>query len=96
MKYNGTKPIRLSKHAQQQCLERGAVETEIVTAIVNAPWVPARDNKIEFKYSFQHNANWAGRYYAIKEVKPIFVEEENEIVVVTVIPIITDYENKLR
>jgi hypothetical protein len=85
MKYDGAKPIRLSKHAQDQCKERGTHEAEITTAIASAVWIPARENKFECKYSFQYNADWGGRYYAIKEVKPIFVEEMNEIVVVTVI-----------
>ena len=85
MRYDGIKPIRLSKHAQEQCKERGADEAEINTAIANAEWIPTRENKFECKYSFQYNANWGGRYYAIKEVKPIFAEDAHEIVVVTVI-----------
>ena len=66
MKYDGVKPIRLSRHAVEQCKERGALEAEITTAIINSVWVPARENKYECKYSFQHNADWGGRYYAIK------------------------------
>lgn len=85
MKYDGTKPIRLSKHAIIQCNERGATESEITTAIKQSIWLPAKNNKFESKYIFQYNAEWGGKFYAIKEVRPIFVEESNEIVVVTVI-----------
>ena len=84
MKYDGVKPIRLSRHAQEQCKERGALEAELVTAIANSVWLPARDNKFECKYSFQYDAHWGGKYYAIKEVRPIFVNEPSEIVVITV------------
>lgn len=84
MKYDGNKRVRLSKHALEQCGERGTNEQEIITAISSSPWLPARGNKLECKYAFQHNATWSNGYYAIKEVRPIFVEEQDEIVVVTV------------
>ena len=84
MQYDGSKSIRLSKHALEQCKERGASEEDIRIAIIKSKWLPARDNKLECKYSFQYNGQWANKYYAIKEVRPIFVEEETEIVVITV------------
>ena len=33
---------------------------------------------------FPYNAVWNGTFYAVKRVRPIFVEEATEIVVVTV------------
>lgn len=84
LKYTSNKPIRLSKHAKEQCEERGATESEIVRTIKESEWHTAKNNKLECKYSFQFDSDWNGRHYAIKEVKPIFVEEETEIVVITV------------
>ncbi|MCW3127703.1 MAG: hypothetical protein JWO03_3361 [Bacteroidetes bacterium] len=84
MQYDGNKSIRLSRHAQEQCQERGATEDEVKTAIIEARWAIVRDNRFECKYSFQFNALWGNKYYAIKEVRPIFVEEDNEIVVITI------------
>ena len=34
--------------------------------------------------NFPFNSEWNGRWYRTKQVRPIFVEEEEEIVVVTV------------
>jgi len=33
---------------------------------------------------YTYEAMWNKKYYRIKQVKPVFVEEENEIVVITV------------
>jgi hypothetical protein len=84
MQYDGSKSIRLSKHAQEQCKERGTTDEEVITAITNSSWLQARENRFECKYSFQYNAEWGRKYYAIKEVRPIFAEETDEIVVITV------------
>jgi hypothetical protein len=39
---------------------------------------------LECRKDFVFEAVWSGRHYATKQVRPIFVEEPNEIVVVTV------------
>lgn len=83
MQYN-KKTIRLSKHAQEQCVERGATEDEVKKAIMEASWEAAKNGKYECKYTFQFSANWIGRHYAVKEVRPIFADEPDEIVVITV------------
>jgi hypothetical protein len=36
------------------------------------------------RHNFQYDAQWQGRHYAIKQVAPVIVEEQNEIIVVTV------------
>lgn len=83
MNYNENN-IRLSKHAEQQCKERGATEEEIKIAILGSDWKEAKNGKFECKYTFQHEAEWNGKYYAFKEVRPIFASEKDEIVVITV------------
>jgi hypothetical protein len=79
------KKIRLSMHASEQCKERGSNEDEISLAIRESTWEVAKNGRFQAKYTLQYNANWNGKWYALKEVRPIFVEEETEIVVVTVI-----------
>jgi len=37
-----------------------------------------------YRHNFDYRAQWEGQYYAIKQVAPVVVETENEIVVVTV------------
>ena len=79
-----TKPIRLSGHARQQLPFRGAAEQEVVETIRSGNWQPAEGGRLECHRNFPFNAIWNGHHYATKQVRPIFVEEPTEIVVVTV------------
>lgn len=78
------KPIRLSGHARQQLTRRGATEAEIVQAIRSSTWQPAELGKLECRMNFPFGALWNGKVYNTKQVRPIFVEEEKELIVVTV------------
>jgi len=78
------KPIRLSGHAHQQLRFRGATEAEVVDAIRTTSWQPAELGRLECRKEYPYNDVWNGIWYAIRQVRPIFVEEEKEIVVVTV------------
>ncbi|WP_297211593.1 MULTISPECIES: DUF4258 domain-containing protein [Thermodesulfovibrio] len=78
------KPIRLSKHAKEQLQFRGTTEEEIIEAIRSSPWQNAELGRLECRKNFLFESEWNKRYYKIKQVRPIFVEEETEIVVVTV------------
>ena len=78
------KPVRLSGHAQQQLGARGASIQEVVEAISTEPWQPAELGKLECRKDFVYNALWNQRQYETKQVRPVFVEEPGEIVVVTV------------
>ena len=78
------KPVRLSGHAAQQLQFRGATVPEVVEAIGSAPWQPTENGRWECRKDFAFAATWNGKYYATKQVRPIFVGEANEIVVVTV------------
>ncbi len=78
------KPIRLSGHAFQQVQFRGASHSEVVEAIRTASWQPAESGRWECRKDFGFAVIWNGKHYATKQVRPVFVEEPNEIVVVTV------------
>jgi hypothetical protein len=78
------KPIRLSGHARENMHYRGATEQEVVEAIRTASWGPAERRRLECRKDFVYGQDWNGRFYATKQVRPIFVEEADEIVVVTV------------
>ncbi len=78
------KPIRLSRHAYENMHYRGATVQEIEDAIQTAPWEPAEMGRLECRKNYAYNREWNGKYYTTKQVRPIFVEEEQEIVVVTV------------
>lgn len=78
------KPIRLSRHASEQARIRGATEAEIIEAIRTGEVIPAKRQRVSFRKNFQFNALWAGKWYAIKQVMAVVVEEPEEFVVVTV------------
>ncbi len=63
---------------------RGVSENEIVEAIRSQAWVPAELGRLECREDFPFGKEWNGKVYAVKQVRPIFVDEPQEIVVVTV------------
>jgi len=80
------KPIRLSIHARGYTKKRGFTAAEVHEAISSAPWLPCEygANRLECSKEFAYGREWNGRPYGFKRVRPIFVEEDVEIVVVTV------------
>jgi hypothetical protein len=78
------KPIRCSRHAQEQLLFRGGSPREVEEAIRSSSWEPAELGRLECRRSFSFQQEWHGVVYATKQVRPIFVDEPDEIVVVTV------------
>ncbi len=78
------KPIRLSRHAEEQLTFRGGSKREIDEAIRTSPWGPAELGRLECRRNFPFRQEWNGIFYTTKQVRPIFVEEPDEIVVVTV------------
>lgn len=78
------KPIRLTGHAREQLGFRGATEAEVIATIRTSPWQPAGLGRLESRKEFPFGAEWNRRWYAVRQVRPIFLEEQDEIVVVTV------------
>jgi hypothetical protein len=81
---NTSNPISLSGHARQQMQFRGASEHEVIEAIRSGDWQPAGSGRFECREDFPFNSVWNKKAYATKRVRPIFVEEADEIVVITV------------
>ena len=79
-----SKAIILSQHAKQQLEYRGATEAEIVEALQTSKWMPAELGRLECKKDFVYNKTWNSKHYKIKQVRPIFVEENDKVIVVTV------------
>jgi hypothetical protein len=63
---------------------RGATEEEVVEAIRQAEWQPAERGRLDCRREFSFGQDWNGRHYSSKQVRPLFVDEPAEIVVVTV------------
>ena len=78
------KPIRLSNHALRYMGKRGFAAREVEEAIRTAPWTAAELDRLECRKDFPYSKDWNGKNYATKQVRPVFVEEAGEVVVVTV------------
>ncbi|MBN2129332.1 MAG: DUF4258 domain-containing protein [Sedimentisphaerales bacterium] len=78
------KSIRLSAHASSYMNVRGFTVAEVEEAIRTESWGKAELGRLECRKDFPFDDEWNGRRYAAKQVRPIFVDEPEEIVVITV------------
>jgi hypothetical protein len=78
------KPIRLSAHARGYLHTRGFTAAEVEEAIRTSPWQPAELGRLECRKDFPYDRDWNGKFYPTRQVRPVFVDEATEIVVVTV------------
>jgi len=80
------KPIRFSNHAKLQMELRGASESEVTAAIKSGNWVPAKmaKSKTRLRFDFNKPAPTNQKLYKYKTVEPIFADEAEEVVVITV------------
>ena len=81
---DGRKPVVFSFHAREKMLDRGALENEVEIAIRTGSSEPSKRNRLMFRKNYHYGQSWRGKHYAIKQVAPIVVEEEERFVVVTV------------
>ena len=82
--WDGEKGIRLSRHAAEYGPVRGFAVEEVETAIRLASWTQAAEARWACEHDFEFQGVWNGKRFQTKRVRPIFVEEPEEIVVVTV------------
>jgi hypothetical protein len=78
------KPIRLSVHARGYLSSRGFTVAEVEDAIRTGRWRPASRGRQETSKEFAYDQVWNGTLCTTKRVRPVFVDEPTEIVVVTV------------
>jgi len=78
------KHIVFSPHAREQLALRGGTEAEAQAAILEGERLPAELGRAAFRKNFPFLSDWKGRYYEVKQVMPVVVEEEDATVVVTV------------
>lgn len=81
---SGPKRVRLSRHAADYGPIRGFSVGEVEEAIRVATWERASAGRWVCEHDFEFQEVWNGKRYPIKRVRPVFVEEPEEIVVVTV------------
>jgi hypothetical protein len=75
------KPIRFSKHALGYAASRGFTMAEVEDAIRTCVWGAAELGRLDCRKDFAYGREWNGKFYATKQVRPVFVEETVLIVV---------------
>jgi len=78
------KAIIISQHAKAQLHDRGASKDEVEKAIREGEPAPAKRGRLAFRKNFPFDSVWKGKYYKIKQVMPIVVDEGERWIVVTV------------
>lgn len=78
------KPVRLSAHALSYTKKRGFTASEVEEAVRSSPWIPAEMGRLECHGDLPFGREWNGTIYKTKRVRPIFVQEADEILIVTV------------
>lgn len=78
------KSVRLSAHAREQVSYRGTTEREVIETINGSTWQASGMGRLECRKDFSYENMWNKVYYKTKQVRPIFIEEEKEVVVITV------------
>ena len=78
------KRIRLLPHALSRVRRRGFTLAQVEEAIRSTAWKPAEQNRTECRKRFRFDRMWNGVQYRYQEIRPIFVEKDDEIVVITV------------
>lgn len=78
------KPVRLSAHALSYTTKRGFTTAEVEKAIQDSSWEPTELGRLQCRKDFPFGREWNGKVYETKQVRPIFVEQTDEILVITV------------
>ena len=77
--------VRLHPHAEERAGERGATQSEVISAVQGGEQFPAKYGRIGFRRNFAYNGVWNGLPYANKQVEAIAVREGPDWVVITVL-----------
>lgn len=76
--------FKLIDHAKERAIERGATEDEIQMVFSAGNEVQAKKGRKGKEMVFEYGREWLGKTYSQKKVRLIYVEENGEIIVITV------------
>ena len=74
------KTIRFSKHALGYAVKRGFTVAEVEEAIRTCAWGAAELGRLDCRKDFPYGREWNGKVYPTRQVRPVFVDEAEEIV----------------
>lgn len=78
------KEICFTAHALKRLRDRKATKDEVEETIKTSKWENEREGRKSASKIFKFRETHFGRYYDSKEVVPVFKEENDKIVVITV------------
>ncbi len=76
--------FKLIEHAKERTIERGATEDEIQMVLSAGNEVQVKKDRKGKETVFEYEREWLGKVYPQKKVRVIYVEENEEIIVITV------------
>lgn len=76
--------IKFTPHAMESLKKRGVSQEEVIETIKEAEHFATKLGRMECEREFCYNGEWHGKYYRTKKVRPVFKEEEDRILIVTV------------
>ncbi len=76
--------IKIVEHARERATERGTTSEEIIKVLKEGNDFIAKKGRKGKEMIFEYGKEWLGKIYPQKKVKVIFIEEDNEIIVITV------------
>jgi hypothetical protein len=77
------KSVVFTRHARQRLAERSTTEEEVIQTIRSAPWIRAEQQRFAATKWYSFGQEHEGVFYVGKDVRPIFVDEADRIVIVT-------------
>jgi hypothetical protein len=77
------KPVVFTRHARQRLAERRTTEDEVVQALRDAPWIRTAKGRYAATKWYPFGQEHEGYFYAGKDVRAIFADEPERVVVVT-------------
>jgi len=80
-----TMEIAIHPHARERVLERGTSHDEVIATVMHGERIPAKYGRVAFRRNFPFGGCWRDRAYETKQVEVVVVEEEDRILVITVI-----------
>ena len=76
--------FRLTEHAKERAVERGTTQEEIQKVLTKGKEIKVKEGRRGKEMVFKYNKDWLGKPYPQKKVKVIYIEEDNENIVITV------------
>lgn len=77
--------IKIHPHAKARMQERGATEEEVIRTVETGENFPAKFGRTGFRRNFAFNNLWRGKKYNTKQLEAFAVEEDKDLIIITVV-----------